>query len=310
MSKSYNISKLLKKYNLPYRMSGAGKEVMLNCLWHNDFKHKLSVNTTTGAWQCWVCRETGSFRDLVKKVGLLKKTTINLADFKGTYVKKVATVVPSDEIQIPWPEAYQPLDEAKSPAMLFAKNYVLKRGLTEEQIAYYKIGYCQTGRLAGRVIIPVFNKQEELVSYIARDCSGQLKPKVLTPPSINGSQGIKQYLFNINNASRTEHLIISEGVFDSIKVGVRGVCLFGKTASAIQIAKIINCKPKRVTILLDPDAQLEANILAQQLTNHIKDVRIASLPSEFDPADAPQEILTRCINSATPPNIGFSMDFI
>lgn len=291
-------------------MSGAGKEVMMNCMFHDDYKHKLSVNTITGAWQCWSCRETGSFRDLVRKISQLKKATINLSDFKGTYIKKATTVAPSDEIKIPWPEAYQPLDEAKSPAMLFAKNYVLKRGLTEEQIAYYKIGYCQTGRLAGRIIIPVFNKKEELVSYIARDCTGNLKPKVLTPPSLNGSQGIKQYLFNISTASKTEHLILCEGVFDSIKIGVRGVALFGKSATNTQIAKIINCKPKRVTILLDPDAQLEANILAQRLTNHIEDVRIASLPSEFDPGDAPQEILTRCINSAVSPNIGYSMDFI
>jgi DNA primase len=310
MSKSYNISKLLKKYNLPYRMSGAGKEVMLNCLWHDDFKHKLSVNTVTGAWQCWVCRETGSFRDLVKKIGLLKKTRIDLADFKGTYVKKAPTVHSSDEVKIPWPEAYQPLDEAKSPAMIFARNYVLKRGISEEQIAYYKIGYCQTGRYGGRIIVPVLDAREELVSFIARDCTGKLQPKVLTPPSLEGRHGIKDYVFNLHRAAVTGHLLIGEGVFDAISLGTRGVCLFGKTAAPIQIAKIVTKKPQRVTVCLDPDAQLEANILANQLIAHIPDVRIVTLPAGTDPNSVSPEELKLAIANAKPPVMGYSMDFI
>jgi DNA primase len=310
MSKSYNISKLLKKYNLTYRQSGAGKEVMLNCLFHDDTKHKLSINVNTGAWQCWSCREHGSLRDLVKKIAQLKKTTINISDFKGDYVPKPAAVAINEEIRIPWPEAYQPLYEAKSPAMLYAKNYVLKRGLTEEQIAYYKIGYCQTGRYSGRIIVPVLDARGELVSFIARDCTGTLKPKVLTPPSLEGRHGIKDYVFNLHRAALTGHVLIGEGVFDSISLGVRGVCLFGKSASQIQIAKIINKKLKRVTICLDPDAQLEANILANQLIGHCPDVRIVALPEGTDPNSVDPFILKNAIANAKSPSVGYSMDFI
>src|ERR1035437_9304487 len=93
MSKSYsvNVSKLLKKYNLTYKLSGAGKEVAINCLFHEDEKGKLSINTNSGLWHCWVCREEGNFRDLVKQVAKKKKTDINLDDFKGE-AKKVSQV--------------------------------------------------------------------------------------------------------------------------------------------------------------------------------------------------------------------------
>ena len=303
MSKSYNISKLLKKYNLTYRTSGAGKEVAINCLFHEDEKHKLSINVNTGAFQCWVCREAGTFRDIVKRIALKKKTTIDISDFKGDYVRKPNPAATNDEVVIPWPEAYQFLKGE-------AKQYILGRGITEEQIEYYRIGACFSGRYSGRIIVPVLNARNELVSFIARDWSGKLKPKVLTPPSLEGRHGIKDYIFNLHRASSTGHLLIGEGVFDAISLGTRGVCLFGKAASPIQVAKIINKKPKRITICLDPDAQLEANILANQLIGHIPDVRIVTLPAGTDPNSVSQEELKLAIANAKLPVMGYSMDFI
>ncbi len=301
MTTSNNISKLVKKYNLPHKFSGAGKELMLNCLWHEDEKYKLSINTTTGAWQCWSCRESGSFRDIVKQIAKKKKTDINPSDFQGTYTKQEVSSV--DEIVIPWPEGYEPLQTT-------AREYILGRGITGEQIEYYKLGACYSGRYSGRIIVPVLNKSEQLVSFIARDFTGKLKPKVLTPPSLEGHHGIKDYVFNLHRAATTSHIIIGEGVFDAISLGVRGVCLFGKTASPIQIAKIINKKIKRVTICLDPDAQLEANILANQLIGHVPDVRIVTLPEGTDPNSADPFILKNAIANAKQPSVGFAMDFI
>lgn len=307
MTKSYNINKLLKKYNLPYWTSGAGKEVMLNCIFHDDQKHKLSINTKTGVFQCWVCREAGTLRDLVKVIATKKKTSINLNDFEDNKIQPPSIPLQTaDEVVIPWPEGYEPLELLKGEPV----DYIRNRGISEEQSSYYKIGACLSGRYRGRIIVPVLNKRDELVSFIARDYTGKLKPKVLTPSSLVGRHGIKDYVFNLHRAARTEHLVIGEGVFDAIKIGVRGVALFGKAATSIQVAKIINYKPKRITVLLDPDAQLEANILSHQFINHVPDVRIACLPKEYDPGSAPQETLIRTINTASIPAVGYSMDFI
>lgn len=304
MNKSYsvNVSKLLKKYNLTYKLSGAGKEVSINCLFHDDEKGKLSINTNTGQWQCWSCREVGNFRKLVKQISKKKKTDINFDDYKGE-AKKATTIAYVGEQTIPYPEGYDFLQGA-------AKEYILKRGITQEQIDYYRIGACYSGRYRGRIIVPVLNKREELVSFIARDYTGKLKPKVLTPPSTLGNHGVKDYVFNLHRAAVTGHLLVGEGVFDAISLGVRGVCLFGKSAGSLQLAKIINKKPKRITICLDPDAQLEANILANQLIGHIPDVRIATLPEGTDPNSADPFILKNVIANAKPPVMGYSMDFI
>lgn len=306
MTKSYNIKKLLKKYNLPYKVSGAGKEVMLNCLFHDDTKQKLSINTKTGMWQCWVCREAGSFRDLIKRISHLKKTTINPLDYKGEYSKTPANTANNTDIVISWPEGYEPLEVLDGDPV----SYIHNRGISDEQIRYYHLGACLSGRYRGRIIVPVFNKREQLVSFIARDFTGKLKPKVLTPSSLEGRHGIKDYIFNLHRAATTGHLLIGEGVFDAISLGTRGVCLFGKAATPIQIAKLLNEKPKRITICLDPDAQLEANILANQLIGHCPDVRIAALPENTDPNSVDPFILKNVIANAKPPNMGYAMNFL
>jgi len=309
MSKSYNISKLLKKYNLTYKLSGAGKEVSLNCIFHDDSKNKLSINTTTGVWHCWVCRESGSFRDLVKAIATKKKTSINLNDFaNNSHTSKNISVHTdtSEDIIIQWPDGYEPLEVLTGEPVEYIKN----RGISDEQIRYYHLGACLSGRYRGRIIVPVLNKREELVSFIARDYTGKLKPKVLTPPSLVGRHGIKDYIFNLHRAATTGHILIGEGVFDAISLGTRGVCLFGKIAAPAQIAKILNKKLKRITICLDPDARLEANILANQLIGHCPDVRIAVLPENTDPNSVDPFILKNVIANAKSPSIGYSMDFI
>jgi DNA primase len=238
----------------------------------------------------------------VKKIAQLKKTDIKVDDFKGAATEKPINRL-FDEVVIPYPEGYEPLYGE-------AKNYILRRGITREQIDYYRIGACYTGKYHNRIIVPVLNQSEQLVSFIARDYTGNLKPKVLTPPSLEGRHGIKDYVFNLHRAAITGHLLIGEGIFDAISLGVRGVCLFGKSASPSQIAKIINKKVTRVTICLDPDAQLEANILANQLVGHIPDVRIVTLPEGTDPNSVDPFILKNAIANAKQPVIGYAMDFI
>lgn len=303
MTKVINLHKLFNKYNIPYRVSSGGKEIVINCPFHDDHKAKLGVNVSKGVFRCWVCNESGTVRYLVKEFARLKKTNIDYSDFKtvSTFTTKKYTITETEVI--PYPEGYGDLTTE-------ARNYLLNRGLTDSQISYYKIGYCSSGSYRGRVIVPVFNENQELVSFIARTVNPKLQPKVLTPPAKEGTQGIKNYIFNLHNACKTGQLYIGEGIFDAISLGSPGVCLFGKTATNIQLAKIINKKVSRITIVLDPDAELEANLLYQRLQNHCDDVRIAKLPVGTDPNSVDKNILQKAIKEAHKPELSFSFDFI
>ena len=306
------VIKFLVKYRIPFHERSAGREVVINCLFHEDYKSKLSINTNTGLFQCFVCGEKGRFTDIARQVYLKKRISVEkISDLDVQLTSPVVGPILEGDIPIAYPEGYFPLYNItpgvtdKSPL-----RYLYNRGITDPQILYYKIGYCIGGVYDRRVIVPVLSETGSLLSFIARDYTGKLTPKVLTPPSLQGRHGIKDYVFNLHNASRLSHLLIGEGVFDAIKMGPRAVCLFGKTASSLQIAKILNAKPQRISIVLDPDAKLEANKLALQLVSHVPDVRICTLPENVDAGSATPLQLKEALSKYTTPTTSYMFDFV
>lgn len=302
----------LTKYKIPFKMLSAGRECSLNCLWHDDYKNKLSINVHTGLFQCFVCGEKGRFIDIAQQVYLKKRiATATGDDLDLQLTTPASSPILEGDIVIPYPEGYFPLFDIK-PGITDkrALSYLHKRGITDAQIFYYKLGHCVGGILDKRVIVPILNVSGALLSYIARDYTGIKTPKVLTPPTIPGRHGIKDYVFNLHNAAPLQHILIGEGVFDAIKMGPRAVCLFGKTASSLQIAKILNVKPQRISIVLDPDAKLEANRLALQFVSHVPDVRICYLPEGVDAGAATPLQLKEALSKYITPDPSYIFEFL
>jgi DNA primase len=57
-----------------------------------------------------------------------------------------------------------PLDEWNS----VPRDYALQRGLTEDQVRRWRIGYALFGRLDGRLFLPVYDQRGRLANYAAR----------------------------------------------------------------------------------------------------------------------------------------------
>lgn len=298
-SHKYDVLRFVKRYIKDYHVISNGKEISVNCIWCSpkDYKKKLTVNAKTGLFHCWRCNEKGNFFAFVKAYG---KTTEEPHNFLlGT---EISGVVRSTEIetQISYPEYFRFLSESSSKSLIACSyfRYLFERGLSLNDIDYYNIGFCNVGKFNKRVIVPVY-KDNSLVSYIARTIT-DIKPKVLTPSSLPGTHGIKDYVFNIDRAKETKVLYIGEGVFDAISLGVSGIALFGKEATRHQLATIINVFPRRVVICLDGDAYKYSVKLAQQLMLHISDIRVAKLPEDKDPSSMDAYILRHCILNAQP----------
>jgi DNA primase len=66
--------------------------------------------------------------------------------------------------QLPAGVQLRPLDEWPSPA----RWYVESRGITEEQVDRWGIGYAVDGRLSGRIVLPWRDGRGHLVGYTAR----------------------------------------------------------------------------------------------------------------------------------------------
>lgn len=307
----YNVAKFMNKYYPEATLASDNKEFVVRCPWHEGSKRKLYVNAETGIFNCFVCGEKGSFYDLVRRTLAVKKEDVY--EIAGAYhdtneeitlLDEKSVTSPSDII--PYPDDYYSLSEENlGSEARNALKYLYERGINDKQISYYKLGFCLSGRYAGRIITPTFDRNGNLVTYVGRDYTGIQLPKTLNNKALPGTQGAKDWVFNLYNALRTDHLIITEGTFDAIACGVSGVALFGKGITETQMYKIVVEKPKRITVMLDPDAQIEAEKLAHTLRTFIKDVRLSCVPDGYDPGSASPEMIKDALNNYRLPSGGW-----
>lgn len=291
--KKNNIITFLRKYHPDFRIVSGGKEALLPCIFHGGEKRKLYISLETGKFICFKCEAKGTFKSFIQKT----KQVLGLdkLDFKidSSLVEESEPLGPPPKVE--YPEGFFFFDGKEGTEGKKALDYLYKRGIAENEIYFYKLGYCIFGKYANRILVPVF-EDKELVSFVARDYTGFSTIKVLTPPGY-GTVGIKQYLFNFDSASLFSEIILTEGVFDAISAGIRAVALFGKTPTEIQFNKIVKAK-KDVVVCLDADAQKEAQKLALRLSLHGLRARLARMPEGYDPNSIPKEDLLKVINNA------------
>lgn len=299
----YNVQIFMDKYYPEAKLASDNKEYVVHCPWHEGSKRKLYVHAETGIFNCFVCGERGSFYDLVRKTLNLQRDDVyskvkEFSEVVDELIPETKEVPKLSSYAIPYPDNYYPLFEGELGSEgLKARDYLYSRGLTDKQISYYKLGFCLEGRYAGRVIIPTFDKNGDLVTFAGRDYTGNLIPKVLNNSALPGTHGSKDWIFNLYNALRTDHLIVTEGPFDAMACGVSGVCIFGKGITETQIMRLVLDKPKRITLCLDSDASFDNEKLAQTLSSLHSNVYVASIPYG-DPASIPKDVLASSIKGA------------
>jgi DNA primase len=152
------------------------------------------------------------------------------------------------------PEEFLPLT---TPRIGFeyknAVAYLKRRGIIEEDILRYNIGYCEEGDYARHIIIPSYDATGALNFFMGRryyDVEG--KPPHQKPYASMNIVGFELFI-NYN-----EPLILCEGVFDAIAIRNNAIPLFGKYPSKMLLEKMIINKVKQVTIVLDNDARNDA----------------------------------------------------
>ena len=153
---------------------------------HGDGKGNFEVNYYMGVYKCWACSEHmsthGSINKLFNKWGNRRvKETWKLigGDFiKKTEKKYKKVTLPKEytifkegiKLSIPYKEAY---------------NYLIKRGLNNQIIDKFKIGYVTQGQYSGRVIVPSYDINNNLNYFVSRSYTGH-KNKYKNPEAEKG----------------------------------------------------------------------------------------------------------------------------
>ena len=246
-----------------YRSSN---ETLFYCPKCQHHKRKLSVNVEKNVFKCWICDYNG--RDiyrLVRSYGDASdiaewKKLSNVIDFAEHEKEK------EPEIQVRLPKEFVTLTgKESSPLSRAARKYLQSRGVTMDQIVWWKMGYCPDGQYANRIIIPSFNLEGDLNYFISRAYDDNWM-KYLNPSSN------KDFIFNELYLDWNKDITIVEGVFDAIVVG-NAIPLLGSTLreDSYIFQKIVD-KCDKVYIALDEDAKKKESKIGRILSSYGVDV--------------------------------------
>lgn len=292
-----------------------GPELLTTCPYCGKAE-KLSVNPVKRVFHCWHCDTSGTLTTLLG---------VNITVTKPTVVATTPTMTTQKIVHPPSfdPSQIVPLTSLPedNPAIVYLKS----RGFDPKELDQdFAFRYCIKGRTfpkvpfdsSNTIIIPIYADNKflgwqarllfnpkavsdevlQVMGYSAKKENGELKrpPKYLTSPGLNK----KEMLYNIDWAKQFDTVVVTEGVFDCIRVGRQGVATLGKQVSDYQKKMLISLW-KTVVLLLDPDASATQKSLVQDLTV-VGGPRIipVTLQGYKDAGECPKDELWRQINEA------------
>ena len=242
-------------------------ELLFYCPFCKHHKQKFSINTDTDKYKCWVCDVKGAnIRRVLKKhvsASVLfewDKITgrLNIGDLESMFdngTKNTESIV-----ELP-SEFYSLANKNLPKTSLAALKYLQDRGVTRKDILKWKIGFCSSGPLEGRVVVPSFNTQGYCNYYIARSITDSW-PKYMNP------EASKDICFNELYLDWDKDVTLVEGVFDAVKSD-NAIPLLGSTLNdnSTLFRKIVFNDPI-LYIALDPDAEKKARSLVDKLIEY------------------------------------------
>jgi len=240
-------------------------------------------------WECWVCQTRGqSIRSLLKQLKTPQSQAAEILKYlpKGTYIDY------KGEQSVELPEEYQSLYEASKESVIanIVRTYLYERGLTDNDIIKYSIGYATTGNFGGRVIIPSYSQSNQLNFFVARTFDGNYF-KYKNP------EASKDIVFFENLINWNQPIILCEGVFDAMAIRRNAIPILGKSISDALYKRILTSTLTDIYIALDDDAQDVAMRLAEKFTNAGFKVFNVKLQGK-DPSEVGFEEFTKYIQTA------------
>jgi hypothetical protein len=261
-----------------------------------DTKYHLGINILLGLFKCYRCEEKGFVTKLVSLWDRLSpgEALRVLRDHKANEISIDKLVLNHRELRPvdTFPSKIEPPEY--SEWIISDHPYLNQRRIDTHMIHDYGLGVCTNGRCKNRIIIPDFNEKGELIYWTAR-AMGDEDPKYLhAPNSRSGST-----LFNFWRAKNYEMIILTEGVFDAMRVGFDAVCTYGKSLKAGQRIMLLETKAKEIVIMYDADvSQSHIEEVAEEIAPFFN-VSSVTLPYG-DPDSFTKEECREMINNRKP----------
>tara|TARA_B100001996_G_scaffold378859_1_gene363671 strand:+ start:1414 stop:2355 length:942 start_codon:yes stop_codon:yes gene_type:complete len=259
-----------------------GNEQSHHCPFCHHHKKKLQINLDTQQWHCWVCDAKGrKIQTLLRKLQVDSSKIRKIYEIYGDDYIVSTTSTDEEKVELRLPSEFKSLlDTPKGINPLYRKveQYVKNRGITKEDIIRYNIGYCDGGIYTNRIIIPSYDRDNRLNYFIARSVYEEEKFKYKNPPVS------KNVTIFENQINWKEPITLTEGVFDAMAVKRNAIPLLGKFIPKTLMDSIYKNGVKKISVILDKDAQEQALYYVNYFMNNGITVTNV-LPTEKDASD-------------------------
>ena len=278
---------ICKQLDIPYWTSGKNNvegclTIHCPCCPDNDpdpSRHG-NLNPADGSYSCWRCK--GSHPSVViarsahisvqAASDLIRKYTTGVASLKREEVKMANSIT--------LPGSYTPLD--------IHRNYLESRGFDVGELKFYH-GIKFTGMMEKwegmnwqfRVIIPVFDRRNNLVSFQGRDVTGK-QDRYLFPPKEKQVRDCKTLLYGAELCGKKDALLVVEGVMDAWKLGAGAVCTFGSSVTQEQVLEMSHWRRVFLAFDNEPAAVQHARDVAKQLSSLVTEAFLVNTDFGMD----------------------------
>lgn len=288
-------------------------EVRINCPFCHkrgqtrDTSMNLEINLVDKLiFSCWRCHYGGRSTTVVS---LLLGKVLDVQSIEETDFDDVATAI-ADRLTKAHPAAprSEPADMAllsgfydilaADPTAEAPRRYMEGRGISREDMAWYRLKYGLTGYAAGRVIIPCFEKGR-CVFWLGRTYVGG-DPPYKNIPNRSALQPRKETVFNIDGVLSGQTAVVLEGALNAMVCGSNAVATMGKAMTDGQFWKILSRGPRNVVVGWDKDAEREGIAVAKRFHDAGLQTFLIFFKDGADFADLGRDVARRMVAEAEP----------
>lgn len=296
MNSSHEIHNILENIFGNVKGLHSSDQVQIDCpkcmendgLSHGDGKYNLEINTNIKKFRCWRCDDPpfqGRLSKLIKRYG--SPSDFELYKVYAGNEDEYDTINIDDEedIVVVLPEEFISFTKINLDIRKHYEAYsylVLDRKYDIKLINDHNIGFCCAGKYKDRIIVPSYDRYNDLNYFISRlYVKDSWRPKYDNPQANK-----KKIIFNESRIKWDSTVYLVEGAFDMLSIPINTIPLLGKTLSGALLDKLRRFKPN-IVILLDPDAIKNAKaILIELVSLYGNDekhkVKIVELPNNDD----------------------------
>ncbi len=248
---------------------------------NGDGKGNLEINYIRHVYKCWACSETHGTQGPLGK----------LFDGYATKAqKKVYNLIKPEElkqddkkkVRLRLPEGFTTFKDSNPRFIphIEAYKYLQSRGITDDIIDRFKIGYTATGDYAYRIVVPSYNTENTLNYFVARAWVPK-KMKYKNPPVPKD-----EIIFNEGVVDWKKDVYLCEGVFDSFFLP-NPIVMLGKKMSKLLFETLYLKAEGNIIICTDGDAFTDGVKLYHELNGGklYNKIKLIKLPDDKDVCD-------------------------